>query len=427
MPPARKSTPRTSAKRLGDRAAVVENMSTPVVSLDEPVLADRIAAIATLAAGAAHQLNAPLTSATINVEHVLRELRIVLSQGIPWVEGPRAQEAVERLSGLLDSLLEALDGMSRIRDTVRNLLIFSRDTVEPRALVDIRSVVESCIQMALHEIEPRARLVRTLAEVPQVEANQAQLGQAFLNLMVNAAQAIPEAADQRAHEIRIATYTDDDGNAVVEVSDDGVGIPRDVLPRVFDPFFTSRGQADAKGLGLSMSLGTLRALGGNIAVSSEPGGFTVFRAVMPPAKGWRASVAPAGDGAGPERTRMLVVDDHRYVGEALERALSDLADVESTTDARAVVDRLGSGERWDVILCDLFMPDTSGMDLYREALRVAPDAASTIVFMTAGAFSPRARAFLEGVANPCLEKPLDMGKLRSLVTRAGSRRVSVSA
>jgi CheY-like chemotaxis protein len=310
---------------------------------------------------------------------------------------------------------------------VRNLLIFSRDTVEPRALVDVRSVVESCIQMALHEIEPRARLVRTLAEVPPVEANQAQLGQAFLNLMINAAQAIPETADKRAHEIRVATLTDEDGNAVVEVSDNGVGIPPEILPRVFDPFFTSRGNDAAAGLGLSTSLGTVRALGGSLVVSSDPGSYTIFRAVMPPAKGRRAASAPDGEGAGSERTRMLVVDDHRYVGEALERALSHLADVESTTDARAVLDRLSSGERWDVILCDLSMPDTSGMDLYREALRVAPDAASTIVFMTAGAFTPRARAFLDGVRNPCLEKPLDMGKLRSLVTRAGTRRVSVNA
>ena len=116
---------------------------------------------------------------------------------------------------------------------------------------------------------------------------------------------------------------------------------------------------------------------------------------------------------------MLVIDDDSRVGAALERALSSVAEVEATVDARAVLDRLASGERWDVILCDLLMPETSGMDLYREALRIAPDAAAHIVFMTAGAFTARARAFLQGVRNPCLEKPLDMGQLRSLIARVG--------
>jgi CheY-like chemotaxis protein len=120
------------------------------------------------------------------------------------------------------------------------------------------------------------------------------------------------------------------------------------------------------------------------------------------------------------RKRLLVVDDDALVSEALERALSGVAEVEATTDARAVLDRLGSGERWDLVLCDLMMPGTSGMELYREALRVVPDAAACIVFMTAGAFTPRARAFLAGVHNPCLEKPFDMGKLRSLIARVGT-------
>jgi len=386
---------------------------------EEPSMADHLAAVSTLAAGAAHQLNAPLTSATINIEHVLRELRVVLSQGALMADD---SEVIGRLSAVLEALVEALDGMTRIREVVRNLLIFSRGTIEAPALVDVRSVVESSIQMALHEIEPRARLVRALADAPPVEANQAQLGQAFLNLVINAAQAIPE-GDGRQHEVRVATYTDETGNAIVEVSDTGVGISPDVLPRVFDPFFTSRRPGEGAGLGLSVSFGTVKSLGGTIHVSSEPGRPTVFRVVLPAAKGWRASSSSAShEPAEPERKRLIVVDGQRHVGDALERALSGMADVEATTDGRAVVERLAAGDRWDMILCDLLMPETSGMDLYREALRVAPDAAASVVFMTAGAFTPRARAFLKGVGNPCLEKPLDMGKLRSLIARVGPRR-----
>jgi PAS domain S-box-containing protein len=378
---------------------------------------DRLAAIGTLAAGAAHEINNPLTYAMINSEHVLRQLRIIVAEAGPAANSP---DVTVLLPALLESLVQAVHGMTRIREIVRNLMTFSQGTVEARSLVDVRSVVESSIQMALHEIVHRARLVRDLAEVPPVEANEARLGQVFLNLIVNAAQAIPE-GDARRHEVRIATRTDEAGNVLVEVGDTGVGIPPDVLPKIFDPFFTSKRPGEGVGLGLSISLGTVKSLGGDILVTSdvEQGG-TVFRVVIPSAKGWRAGHAASQRETAPvERKRVLVIDDDWRVGAALERALSGVADVEATVDARAAVKRMASGERWDVILCDLLMPEISGMDLYREALRIAPDAAACIVFMTAGAFTSKARAFLEGVRNPRLEKPLDMGQLRSLIARVG--------
>jgi PAS domain S-box-containing protein len=405
---------------LFDGALATASIATDVTERDEAreklLLADRLAAIGTLAAGAAHEINNPLTYAMLNADHVLRQLRIVVAEKLA-----DAPEVTEQLTPLLDAVVQSVDGMTRIREIVRNLMTFSQGTVEARALVNVRSVVESSIQMALHEIVHRARLVRDLGEVPPVEANEARLGQVFLNLIVNAAQAIPE-GDMGSHEVRIATRTDEAGNAIVEVGDTGVGIAPELLPRIFDPFFTSKGPGEGVGLGLSISLGTVKSVGGDIYVASEPGRGAVFRVVLPSAKGWRAAhPAPPSDAAAVDRKRVLVVDDDRLVGEALQRALSSVADVEATTDTRAVLDRLGSGERWDVILCDLLMPETSGMDLYRETLRVAPDAAARIVFMTAGAFTPRANAFIEGVRNPCLEKPLDLGKLRSLIARVGPR------
>jgi PAS domain S-box-containing protein len=376
---------------------------------------DRLAAIGTLAAGAAHEINNPLTYAMINADYVVRQLRIIVADARPVAPLP---DVMSQLPALLDSLVQAVDGMTRIRDIVRNLTTFSQGTVESRSLVDVRSVVESSIQMALHEIVHRARLVRDLNEAPPIEANEARLGQVFLNLIVNAAQAIPE-GDTRRHEVRVATRTDEAGNAVVEVSDTGVGIPPDVLPKIFDPFFTSK-SGEGIGLGLSISLGTVKSLGGQIRVTSVARQGSVFQVVLPSAKGWRTTHRPSHKENGVvEPKRVLVIDDDVRVGAALERALSSVARVEATADARGVLSRLASGERWDVIVCDLLMPETSGMDLYREALRIAPDAAACIVFMTAGAFTPKARAFLEGLRNPCLEKPLDMGQLRSLIARAG--------
>jgi PAS domain S-box-containing protein len=405
---------------LFEGALAMVSLATDVTERDEVgeklLRNDRLAAIGTLAAGAAHEINNPLTYAMINSEHVLRQLRIIVAESRPDSNGP---DALAALPPLLNSLVQAIDGMTRIREIVRNLMTFSQGTVEARSLVDVRSVVESSIQMALHEIVHRARLVRELSEVPPVEANEARLGQVFLNLIVNAAQAIPE-GDTQHHEVRIATRTDDAGNAVIEVSDTGVGIPADVVPKIFDPFFTSKRPGEGVGLGLSISLGTIKSLGGDILVISSPTQGTVFRVKLPSAKGWRAaSPTSHNESVVTERRRVLVIDDESRVGDALVRALSGVADVEAIVDARTMLHRLANGERWDVILCDLLMPGTSGMDLYREALRIAPDVAACIVFMTAGAFTSRARAFLEGVRNPCLEKPLDIGQLRSLIARVG--------
>ena len=404
-------------------ASIATDVTETNQANEKLLLADRLAAIGTLAAGAAHEINNPLTYATINVEYVLRQLRIAAAEGRPFGD---AADAVEQLALLIDSLLEAQQGMTRIRDIVRNLMTFSQGAVESRTLVDVRSIVEASIQMALHEIVHRAQLLRDLGEVPLVEANDARLGQVFLNLIANAVQAIPE-GDAGAHQVRVATHTDDVGNAVIEVGDTGVGMAPDEVGRVFDPFFTSKAPGEGVGLGLSMSLGTIKSLGGSIEVASVPERGSVFRVLLPPAKGWRAMRdEPDTETDGVERTRVLVVDDDRHVCGALERSLSGLADVEAMTDARSVLDRLRSGERWAVILCDLLLPETSGMDLYRDALGVAPEAAACFVFMSAGAFTPKARAFLEGVHNPCLEKPLDMGRLRSLIARVGSRRAAGS-
>jgi signal transduction histidine kinase/CheY-like chemotaxis protein len=396
---------------------------------DRRALADRLAAVETLAAGLAHEINNPLTYTLINVESVLRKMRVLAA--CPPSRAV-ADELLSSLPGFVDSLDQTLHGMRRVREVVRNLMTFSRGGVGPLKLVDVRSLAESATQMALHEVVHRARLVRDLREVPPVNANEGALAQVFLSLIVNAAQAIP-LGDARDNEVRVSTRQDEDGQVVIEVRDTGAGIPEDVLPQIFDPFFTSKTSTGAPttkgtdkpakptGLGLSIAYGTVRRFGGDIRVSSRPGEGTTFRVVLPPARGWRPRESvPPGEQRVAEKRRVMVVDDERMVGESLARTLADVADVTVVTEAVEVVRRLGQGERWDVILCDLLMPEMSGIDLYRETLRIAPEAAPSIIFMTAGAFTPHAQAFLESVSNPCLEKPFDIGKVRSLVAKSGT-------
>jgi PAS domain S-box-containing protein len=381
---------------------------------------DRMAALGTLSAGVAHEINNPLTYLLVNLEHVLRRLRAASASDDPIAElAAGTTSGHGTLTALVQSLQQAVDGANRVRQIVRDLLTFSQGNVEQRSPTDVRGVVESAVQMAWHEIRHRARLLKSLAEVPPVDANEARLGQVFLNLLVNAAQAIPEGhADE--HEIRVLTRTDERGNAVVEVSDTGTGIAPEDMPRIFDPFFTTKGEGGT-GLGLAISHGTIKGLGGEILVKCERGKHTTFRVVLPAAKPWRASASPssAHDLRTLERPRVLVIDDERLVGEAIARSLAEDSDVEVVTDAEQALAHIADGRRYDVVLCDLMMPVMTGMDLYAEIVRTAPKLAGRIVFMTGGAFTTRARAFLESVVNPCLEKPLDMSKLRSIIARAG--------
>ena len=329
----------------------------------------------------------------------------------------RAEADLEALPQLIRSLEQAGDGMQRVRAIVRNLLTFSNGGFDSRTLVDVRAIVESSIQMSMHELVHRARVVRDFGEVPPVEANEAALGQVFLNLLINAAQAIRE-GDVDGNVVSVTTYTDDDGNAVVEVADTGSGIPAEILPRIFDPFFTSNKTGHGTGLGLSISHGTITGLDGTITVSSEVDRGSSFRVTLPAAARWRVSKPSlvAGEPA-IVRRRVLVIDDDALVCEALARALEAEADVQVMTDGRTAAETLASGERWDVILCDLMMPVFSGMEIYGEAMKRAPDAAAHFVFMTAGAFTPRARAFVESIANRCVEKPIDVDRIREIVRR----------
>ncbi len=374
----------------------------------------RMAALTTLSAGVAHQINTPLTYLLVNLEHVTRRLRAASASYDPMTELVSAKGG---LPELVQSLQHAIEGANRIKQVVRDLLTFAQGNADHRRLVDVRGIVESAAEMAWHEIRHRARLCKSLAEVPLVEANEARLGQVFLSLLVNAAQAIPEGQANR-HEVRVATRTDDQGNAVVEVTDTGTGIAPEDLSRVFDPFFTTKG-LERTGLGLAMSLGTVKSLGGEIMVCSATDRGTTFRVVLRPAQCVRSRITtnPEELGSAPRRN-VLVIDDDPLVGRALARALSEGNEVEVVADAQHALARIDGGERYDVILCDLMMPGMTGMDLYAEILRRVPKLAARFVFMTGGAFTPRAQAFVETVVNPCLEKPIDMRRLRSIIARA---------
>jgi len=376
------------------------------------MFADRMASVGTLAAGAAHEINNPLAYVAANLDLVIEELA-ALGGG-----GPTAEQLTEWTA----MAVEAREGTERIRKIVRGLTSFSRVNPERRGVLDVTPTLELSCTLAFNEIRQRARLVKDFGEMPRVEADDSQLGQVFLNLLVNAAQAIPE-GETEANEIRVVTMTDAQGRAVIEVRDTGSGIPDHVIGRVFDPFFTTKPIGLGTGLGLSICHNIVTRLGGEITVHRREGRGTIVRVVLPaaPARSEHAPVAAATAPAPTKRRRaVLIVDDEPAVGVALGRALRE-HDVTVVTSAQEALDLVVSKRSFDVILSDLMMPGMSGMDLYDELAGRCPQVVERMVFITGGAFTPAGIAFLERVPNLRLEKPFDAATVRTLVQQFGER------
>lgn len=365
------------------------------------VFADRMASVGTLAAGVAHELNNPLMYVLSNLHLTREELEVPNDGG--WID--RAKQQVD----------EAIHGAVRMQNIVQDLTTFSRVDDEQRGNVAVRGVLESSINMCWNQIRHRATLKRDIAQTPLIEVNESRLGQVFLNLLINAAQAMPEEGVDK-NLIIVRTYTDSDGWAIIEVIDNGTGIAPENRGHIFDPFFTTKGVAEGTGLGLSICRNIIQDAGGSIDAESEVDRGTTFRVKLPPSKRTYVPLmtrAPPMVHAG-ARARVVVIDDEPLVGRSIQRALRH-HDVQVFFNGKEAIEALCTGEPCDVVFCDLMMPGVSGMEVFTTVAQRRPEIASRFVFMTGGAFTPQAREFLKQTPLICLEKPFEIHQIRDLV------------
>jgi PAS domain S-box-containing protein len=236
------------------------------------MLNDRMASVGLLAAGVAHEINNPLTYVIGNLDLIAEALRASPPGSVP-----------EHGGGVQEMIRESREGAERVKSIVANLKTFSRAGEDRRVSLDPQRVFDLAANIASTQIRYRARLVKDYGAVPNVSADEARLGQVFVNLLINAAQAIPEGQVDR-HEIRMSTRTDAAGRVVMEVRDTGGGIPADALGHIFDPFFTTKPVGSGAGLGLSVCHGIVTELGGEISAESELGKGALFRVVLPPGR-----------------------------------------------------------------------------------------------------------------------------------------------
>jgi signal transduction histidine kinase len=242
------------------------------------VAAERLASIGTLAAGVAHEVSSPLAFVLTN---------------LAFVEGTLREAGGAEMDPIREALGDALEGTRRVQRIAADLTGFSRTGDLQPEPVDLPSVVAGALTLAAGELRRRARTLVDVAGAPSPLAQDGKLRQVLLNLLVNAAHAIPEGAPER-HEVSVTARAEGD-RVVLEVSDTGPGVPAELRARVFEPFFTTKPVGKGTGLGLWVCRRAVEAMGGEIAVGDRPGGGATFRVSLPAARG--ASAAPRAGGA----------------------------------------------------------------------------------------------------------------------------------
>jgi signal transduction histidine kinase len=380
--------------------------------------AEKLASIGMLAAGVAHEINNPAAFVLANIESLRSQMRLIEDK-VKELSGS-TQQVADVSNVLFEAtavLQESKEGMVRIHRIVRDLGSFSHVDDESMAPINVNVAIESALTMLRNELRYRARVERDLRATSAVRASSARLGQVFLNLIMNAAQALDGSGIKR-NVVTVSSF-EEGPYVVVQVQDNGPGISPEVLPRIFDSFFTTKPRGVGTGLGLPISQGIVRSLGGEITVDSRPSAGAIFRVRLPAVAAPITTPAPEKTlpPLGYSRRRILAIDDEALLLKAYRRMLGDVHDVQTAVGAQEALRVLATDREFDVVLCDLQMPDVSGAELYATVRGRFPGLADRFIFVTGGAFSTDAKRFLEESSCRVINKPFRVEELLSIIER----------
>ena len=376
---------------------------------------DRLASLGMLAGGMAHSLNNPLTYVLLNLDHLAKKLPLMAG------DATHVADAVALM-------VEAREGAERMASIVKRMRNLARtDDSEIRA-IDLSSVLESVVEIVGNEMHHRGRLTTTFSPVPPVIANESRIEQVCLGLVLFAARVLPEDT-AKTNEVHLSLYSEDRQNAVVEIVCDGVELDSAQLRSLFEPFASSD-EARTAGFGLSVCSSIVEQLGGTIKAESVPETglnltitFPCTRpssTTEPPPPSSQQSSNPPSSVVG--SAKILVIDDDPGVGRALRLMLEEEHDVTCLASPREALRRLLQDQGFDLIFCDLMMPELTGMDIYQVLRFNRPGYETRLVFMTGGAFTASAKRFLAQVPNARIEKPFNLRALQRMVQRSIARR-----
>jgi PAS domain S-box-containing protein len=376
--------------------AFVRDVTSREQLAEQMARAERLAALSTLAAGLAHEINNPLTAAML-------QLDVVEKQAVAAIE-PAARK------DLLDRFAELRRTHTRIGAIMSDIAAFSHGAEEHRAKVDLNVLLKSVERMLAPMLRQRGRYRNEIGVLPKVDADPSRLEQVFMNLLLNAVQALPEEREQ--NEIIVRGRVTPDGRVCVEVQDNGAGISAENLRRIFDPFFTTKPLGVGTGLGLTVCHNIVAAYGGEMQVDSVLGHGCTMRVFLRPAAGERiAAVSVKG------RPRVLIVDDEPHLATTLRMLLEDRHEVLATTQGEQAVSLLLEGAAFDVVLCDVMMPAPDGVEIFRRVTQARPELKGRFIFMTGGVFNPATEDFLNEHRAARVQKPFHAEHVEALIAQ----------
>src|SRR5689334_4275087 len=380
------------ARDITDKRRAAEELARQRESLYQR---EKLAALGSLLAGVAHELNNPLS--VVVARAVLLE-----EQG-----DVKARAAAQKIR-------TAAERCARI---VRTFLAMARQQQPERGPVAINDVVTDALDIAAYAVRTSSIhvTVELAHDVPLIFADADQLHQVLLNLIINAQQSLQEHPAPR--RLRVTTAFDAAAGVVrVSVADNGPGIPPALRARIFEPYFTTKPIGIGTGVGLAVSLGIAEAHGATLVVDCPPEGGAVFTVSLPVGTLATADVASASTwAAGTRRRTILVVDDEAEIREALaDILLGERHRVVTATSGREALERLSSGH-FDVILTDIRMPDIDGRALYQEIERRWPGRARRVVFVTGDTLASALREFVHASGRPVIEKPFLPSEVRRVI------------
>ncbi|HEX7481143.1 MAG TPA: response regulator [Polyangiales bacterium] len=384
--------------------------------------ADRLAVVGQLAAGVAHEIANPSSFVQGNLLLAQRRLQALsydaaaLAAELEHGEDragyvQRARAMVGQLDEARRTIEQGLSGVARISNVARDMQGYSRVEREPLEAVQLNDIVNSTCKLANSLVRHRAQLITELGDVPKVFGDRSGLEQVVTNLVVNASHAIPE-GDASAHRIVVSTQFTDEG-IVLAVEDTGPGVPEAVRQRIFEPFFTTKARGVGTGLGLSIALEIARSHGGTLRHRDAAIGGARFELVLPAVRTVPPPPSAISKGArSGVRARVLLVDDEPGIRAVYRELLSTHHDMTVAANGREALELIAREPAFDVILCDLMMPDMDGRELYEQLREQAPALVPRVVFCSGGIVTERSRSFVASIPNRLLEKPISVDMLR---------------
>lgn len=398
--------------------------------------ADRLASVGQLASGVAHEINNPATFITTNhtfMEERLEGLRRFYSGLLEITNAPedptealkellRAHQLPMQLGDLKELISDNASGMERITRIVKELGQFSRFDGDEIELADFSEIIAVASNITRNEIRHRAVLSVNCSSGVVLSCNRGRLIQVITNLLVNAAQSIEPGA---AKENKIEINVEEMGNALrLTVQDTGRGISKEDRALIFEPFFTTKAQGVGTGLGLTLSAEIVRQHRGTIQCYSEVGQGTRFEISLPFENGLELTPTKQVEATPDfsERYRLLLIDDDQRVAKALARLMTKSCEVVIASSSEEGLELLEKDSGFDVVVCDIMMPDMDGVDFFTKVEARWPHLASSFVFVSGGVFTSKAQAFLKTTSLPYLDKPVDFQRLHQLIDTLARQR-----